>query len=771
MGDRTVTGGGAGNGLPDAVARYVSERAALIADAAPSAASARRLSALTDEALRALAASAADIAPKRWTMLALGGYGAGRLLPASDLDLLLLVEGETRHVKPFVNALLYPLWDAGLKVGHQVRSRKEHLRQCRDDLDTLTATLRGRVLAGDAEAGERLLGDVAEDAAKRRRKVLPALTARVRDGSPYLLEPDLKEQAGGQRDLDELAWLAAVLTGRPTADFEPLVALGVLSAEESASLRAAADLLAAARWALHVAAPRPTSRLTLDLADDLGVDLHALQRSLADVHELLLAARRRVLGGAPAAPLASADDVFAAAARGDLEALERWAWDGSLDRYVPGFLGILSLRRPGLSHRFTVGAHCLRAACVAARRPDERFGAAAFDALADRRPLVAAALVHDLGKRESAPGHEARGAEEAPGHVQRLGLDPAAAADVATLVRRHLLLAKTAASADIDDEEVVLATAAKVGDRDLVGPLYLLTAADSQATGEGAWTPWHAALVGELASRLDAALSSDVEGAGVLATAAAVRADAIASAMADDRLASAIRTLPVRYLARYSAAEAVRDARLALRLVDGGDKTASELVVSSGPIDDTWRLTVIAFDRHGLFADVAGVLALAGLDILAAEAYPGPAGTGLDVFTVRSATLAPPKHATWASVERYLSSALGTGLALDVRLAERRRHYSSNVRRRRTQVEVDTSTPYATGITVVAADRVGLLHDVARAITESGYDIRWANAFGKNGTVRDTFHVIDPDGLPPRDPGELGHVAMRIRERTAPERD
>jgi len=763
MTERTSTGGGV-RGLPEAVARYVSARETLFASAAPSAAIAEELARLTDDALRSLAEDVAAQAPGRWSLVALGGYGAGRLLPASDIDLLLLVDGKPTSFKPFVERLLYPLWDAGLTVGHQVRVRKDHVRQCRDDLDTLTATLRGRAIAGDAGSGQKLLAEVAADARKRARKLVPALAARERPGSPYLLEPDLKEGAGGQRDADELAWLAAVLTGVPQRDAGALVGLGLLSAKEAACLARGTDALAAGRWALHLATPRATAHLTLDLAEELPIDVQALQGALADVHNLLLAVRARAAGRPPSEVPPDAPAVFGATERGDLVALERWAWRGELEALLPGFRELLTLRRPGLAHRFTVGDHCLRAACLAAQRPKDGLGADLFASLQDLRPLIAAALVHDAGKRSTEPEHAARGAEQAPGYARALGLDEPQAQAVSALVRHHLLLAETAATADIEDEEVVLNAAARLGDRSLVAPLYLLTVADSRATGAGTWSAWHAALVGDLAARLDAALSTDVEGAGLLARAEATREAAIAPVSADSPLVAVLQRMPTRYLGRHSAEEARRHADLALKLLDSGARDAFELLVSPGPVEATWRITVIALDRAGLFADIAGVLALSGLDILSAEAYAGPRGIALDVFTVRSATLATPDTSTWTAVERYLRSALGAGLDLRTRLTERRRHYTERSAGP-IRVDVDVSTPYTTAIGVAGPDRVGLLHDVARAITESGLDIRWANAFGQDGRVRDTFHVTDDEGRPPRDPGELGHVAMRIRER------
>jgi len=78
---------------------------------------------------------------------------------------------------------------------------------------------------------------------------------------------------------------------------------------------------------------------------------------------------------------------------------------------------------------------------------------------------------------------------------------------------------------------------------------------------------------------------------------------------------------------------------------------------------------------------------------------------------------------------------------------------------------VSGSGAYATAVKVRAADRVGLLYDLARAFADSDLQIRWARAVTQSGVAKDVFHVTDATGEPVDDPGVLGHLAMRIRER------
>jgi len=744
--------------------RYLADREALISGAVPGTDPARRLARLTDDTLIELAEAATSRPRRRWALVALGGYGAGMLLPGSDLDLLIVSDEGPAALKPFVEAVFYPLWDAGLKVGHQVRSPKDQLRACREDIATLTATLTARPLAGDFDLATAVIESVVKDVAKHRKRVLAELVARTRPGSAYLLEPDLKEGAGGRRDYDELVWLAAVLAGKRTARPAPLKQLGLLGEGELERLEVAAEITAAARWEAHRLGVK-AGPLTLDVAADLATDPGALQQALADTAHTLLRVRRRLAGVPVAEAPPSPEALLELASRGvdALEEMEDLAWSGLLDGYVGGFSSLMTLRRPGLSHRYTVGAHSVRAALSIPGLCADASGALARSCgeLADIPVLVAAALVHDVGKRDGGTDHARAGAEPAHDAALALGLRPSRAQDVADLVRLHLALVEVATRDDVDDEDVVLRTAARIGRRELVAPLHVLTAADSLATGPEAWGPWQQALVGTLVTRLDAALSPDVDGAGMATRAEAVRSQALTGA--DESLHAFIQAASMRYLASVTADQVIAHARLAASLDAAPGAGDVRVAVGTGPVEGSYTVAVAVRDRAEVFARIAGALALAGLDILSADASGTHAGVALDVFVVRSATLATPDSETWPRFERYLRAALSDRLELATRLAERRRHYPHQ-KRTPTRVEYDRSAGYGTLVKVTATDRVGLLHDLAHAISATGLDIRWSKVLTSDGIARDTFLVTGPDGGPVDDPGVLGHLTMRMRE-------
>ena len=110
-------------------------------------------------------------------------------------------------------ALWYPLWDAGFVLGHATRTPKEALRLADEDLDALTALLDSRVVAGDAALrpgsppeGVRARGEAEGTVIPRSRA---AADARYTRPGPVaeMLEPNLKDGAGGLRDLQALGWV------------------------------------------------------------------------------------------------------------------------------------------------------------------------------------------------------------------------------------------------------------------------------------------------------------------------------------------------------------------------------------------------------------------------------------------------------------------------------------------------------------------------------------------------------------------------------------
>ena len=150
--------------------------------------------------------------PKAVSLTAVGGYGRGELSPASDLDLLILHDGSEKPatLAEFVNAFLYPLWNAKVSLDHSVRTRIETRDMAQEDIRVALGLLDIRFIAGNAELAAAVATDAIEDWRKSQAKYLPKLRQSIKDREArsgelaFLLEPDLKEARGGLRDINAL---------------------------------------------------------------------------------------------------------------------------------------------------------------------------------------------------------------------------------------------------------------------------------------------------------------------------------------------------------------------------------------------------------------------------------------------------------------------------------------------------------------------------------------------------------------------------------------
>ncbi|HEV3474354.1 MAG TPA: ACT domain-containing protein, partial [Actinomycetota bacterium] len=162
-----------------------------------------------------------------------------------------------------------------------------------------------------------------------------------------------------------------------------------------------------------------------------------------------------------------------------------------------------------------------------------------------------------------------------------------------------------------------------------------------------------------------------------------------------------------------------------------------------GSREGTYELTVVAADRPGLLAKIAGALALGGLNILSAQAFTTEDGVAIDVFVVDPGGSEVDEE-RWRRIRQTLRKAIEGRVSLDYRLQEQRRHYAPARGDVPLRVRVlNDVSDFATVVEVEAPDRVGLLFDVARAFEELGLDVHVAKVATYGVRVVDAFYVRD----------------------------
>ncbi len=717
----------------------------------------RALSDVTDDEIVALFDGATGGRAEGLALVAVGGYGRGELAPGSDLDLWLLHDGAV-DVAETAGQIWYPIWDAGLKLGHAVRTPKQALEAASDDLDTATAALTARHLAGDRSLSDGLAERALAQWRKRSKRWLAELGAKVAARHEaagevaFLLQPDLKEGRGGLRDAHALIWAEAI---RP-----------ILLDGDAAALAEAEAVLLAARVELHRLTGRAGDVLTLDLQDDvagaLGVgdadvlmgSIAAAARSTAWISDEAwdrigaslagpwgrVARRDREVGpglvlrdghvhvdaGAdpkadPALVLRAAAAAAANEARFERSSLDRLAADtppfdgpwprGARQAFVdllatgPAAIPVIeALDQRGLMVRILPEWEPTRSKpqrnALHTYTVDRHLCVAASiaagltDTVARPDLLLVGALLHDIGK--GGPGdHSIVGVQIIGEIAPRMGFDEADTEVLATLVEHHLLLPDIATRRDLGDDQVIASVAHAVGSLATLELLAALTEADSIATGPSAWGQWKAELVAELVER-------------------------------------------VAYVLRGGNAAEVRPQ--GFPTPDVRELMAAGATVVRG---ERGRIVVVTADRVGVASRVAGALALAGIGVVAADASSNDDG----MAAIRFRCHAPADvDVDWGAVAADVRRAVEGRLAIEARLADRvrnrRRSAALTARRLTPRVRFDNqASGDSTVVEVHAPDGVGVLYRITRALAEVDLDIRLAKIATLGDEVVDVFYV------------------------------
>jgi [protein-PII] uridylyltransferase len=705
----------------------------------------------------------------RVALLAVGGYGRGELAPYSDLDLLLVHDVKARKVRgeiePLASAIWYPLWDAGVKLGHAVRSVREQLQLCGEDLDSATSLLTARPLAGDDELAAEV---VAAGSASWTSNAALVVELRERVGErkrtagdvAYRLEPDLKDGHGGLRDVQSLWWAAA-------AQLE-------LRAEDSIELDACYATLLQARVALHLTTDRASEVLRLEDqdavaelggwsdADDMMADVAAAGRTIAWLVDENWGRYPRGAGAPPGGVDGAADTVQHVAPGIVLR-------NGEIDLAD----GIDPAGDPTLTLR----------AAVAAARTGTRIARRTLDQLSSEvepwpgswpvgatDELVALLLeghaaipvLEALDQRELfarfLPEWEPCRSKPQRNAYHRYTVDRhlwEAAANASRLVDRVSrpdLLVIGALLHDIGKGYPGDHTEVGVDLVSTIGPRLGFSAADVDVLAQ---------LVEQHLLLPDIAMRRD------LTDEATIRqvADAVASVDTLELLhalteADSLATGPSAW--GPWKAELVGDLVARVRHVLGGGDVSevtwrlfpdaptleamAEGGVSLSRAND--YITVVSPDAAFTFSRVAGVLSLHGLDVLSAQAHSDEHGMAASRFRVSM----PEGGLQWRKIKVDLDHALRYELALEARLAERASTYR---RRRRTQAQpptkpavnfIDAASSNATVIEVRAVSRIGILHRITKTLGELGLDIRHASVQSIGLDVVDTFYLRTSDG-------------------------
>ncbi len=780
-------------------------------------------------------------------LVALGGYGRQELFPFSDIDLMILYRsGIKAQVGKISDAILYPLWDTGLDVGHGVRTIEESLEQAGEDFFFRVALLDARLIGGSQLLFFELLSKYKQRYVEGSREEFVRSMKifredrRTRFGShSYLLEPNIKEGKGALRDIQAMLWTAKVVFG--LEGLTGIVDAGILLEQEQHDFSNSWEALIQIRNRLHYVSKRKNDQLYFEQQEELakaleykpqrgvlGVEIfmrevYAHMQTVAIITDLFFEHVDEVLGlagksegqdrdrvlekgielrngfinltaspedlqarpyllmriflasaktGAPihhrarktiSANLDLINDKIRTSSRMSkafldilenaqnvLYVLELMLETGLLVAYVPEFGRVLTLAQHDIYHIYTVDRHSLQAVDELHKVMAEE--ANIVQSINSTALLLVATLFHDIGKGVH-KDHSVIGAELIKEVGRRLGFSEAECETLGFLLLYHLFIPENALRRDLNDGGFIKRCAETIGTADRLSMLYLMSIADSKATGPSAWSDWKAALMQEMFLRIHPYLEMahfDHKGAAVIDRQVEegvvwLRDQVTELLRKDTNIRMDIGNLSADYLLSFAPETVAEHLRIHR---DHYEVIRQKSLVFAKDRKDKWSLLVVSIDRPGLLAKICGVLALHNLTVLNAQIFTWNEGTVVDAIEVRSTDGLKFKEKDWMSLNHDLDLAINHRLGLAHRLYQK---LSSSFGRRkeligrqesRVIIDNETSDIY-TVVEVYAPDRPGQLYHITQCLTDFGVNIFKAFIATEVERLIDVFYVLD----------------------------
>jgi [protein-PII] uridylyltransferase len=431
--------------------------------------------------------------------------------------------------------------------------------------------------------------------------------------------------------------------------------------------------------------------------------------------------------------------------------LEEMLDTGFLAAYIPEFVKVESLAQHDVYHVYTVDRHLVQTINELEKLRDKEPNI--FAVAGSQHILFLAGLLHDIGKGFGG-GHAERGAELTRQVAERLGLDSEKIDTLEFLVSNHMFLSHTAQRRDLEDEELIMRSARRVSSSEKLAMLYLLTIADAKATGPTVWNEWKAALIQELYLKIALLLdnknfTTQEQIRSAEAGVRWIREKVISLAPGFDQ--ELFQLFSEDYLLSFSPEDIVRHISLAEKLAE------QEVLFFHEQSKKSWTIFVLTKDRPGLLARIFGVLALHNLNVLAAKIFTWADGTAVDTIEVSSAISETYDGQNWEVVEGELSLAIQQRLGLDHRLNQKlaplRNRPRSTQQRLQTKVSIDNQASETFSVVeVFAEDRIGILYDITKTLSDFGINIYRARIGSKADHVVDVFYILDSDGNKIEDP-------------------
>ena len=425
---------------------------------------------------------------------------------------------------------------------------------------------------------------------------------------------------------------------------------------------------------------------------------------------------------------------------------------GVLGAFIPEFGRIVAMMQFNMYHHYTVDEHIIHTISTLSqieRRElldDLPISTEILERGVNRRLLYVALLLHDIGKG-SGRDHSTVGAEIAARLAPRFGLDEEETELVVWLVQHHLLMSDVAQKRDLTDPRTARDFARAVKSPTRLKLLTVLTVCDIRGVGPGVWNNWKAMLLRGLYNETLEVLTGGSQAPSRPERAAAAR-EALAAGLGDWSQAEVAAEL-ARHYPPYWLGFDTRTHAIFAELVRKLEEDGTEMWFDLDFERDATQACFAMADHPGIFARLAGALALAGANVVDARTYTSTDGIATACFWLQDAEGQPyEKHRLTRlrnGVHRILRGEILARDALKDKDRIKRRERGFLVP---TRISFDnTGSDIYTIVEVETRDRPGLLYDLARTLTANNISIASAiiATYGKQAV--DVFYVKDLFGL------------------------
>ncbi len=446
---------------------------------------------------------------------------------------------------------------------------------------------------------------------------------------------------------------------------------------------------------------------------------------------------------------------------------------GVLGAFIPEFDRIVAMMQFNMYHYYTVDEHIIRTISTLSQIERRELAGelpVATDIMAkgiDRRPLYAALLLHDIGKG-SGRDHSAYGAEVAERLCPRLGLSAEETDLVVWLVKNHLLMSDTAQKRDLTEPRTVRDFAQAVKSPTRLKLLTVLTVCDIRGVGPGVWNNWKAMLLRGLFGETLEYLTGGSQAAS------RPEREATAKMALETALVGwskkGLKAECARHYAPYWLGFDTRTHAIFAELVRKVSESELALQIELDLGRDATQACFAMPDHPGIFARLAGALALAGANVVDARTYTTTDGIATAAFWIQDSVGKPYERARLTrlrnSVNRILRGEISAREALrdKDRIKKRERDFLVP-----TRLSFDnTGSDIYTIIEVETRDRPGLLYDLARTLTANNISISSAIIATYGEQAVDVFYVKDLFGLKLHAEGKRRSLESRLKAAIAP---